>query len=61
MKEVSFWTMSDVVKDFNTKELIEYLEVKLDKNDIKILRKEKFLVLLSLNWQKKNFTVLTLH
>ena len=36
--------MSDVVKDFNTEELIEYLkrkDLKLDKDDTKILRKEK--------------------
>ncbi|RGB32601.1 hypothetical protein C1646_762710 [Rhizophagus diaphanus] len=36
--------MSDVVKDFNTEELIEYLgrkDLKLDEDDIKILRKEK--------------------
>ncbi|CAB4382528.1 unnamed protein product [Rhizophagus irregularis] len=36
--------MSDVVKDFNTEELIDYLgrkNLKLDKDDIKILRKEK--------------------
>ncbi|CAB4439117.1 unnamed protein product [Rhizophagus irregularis] len=33
--------MSDVVKDFNTEELIDYLgrkNLKLDKDDIKILR-----------------------
>ncbi len=36
--------MSDVVKEFSTEELIDYLErknLKLDKDDIKILRKEK--------------------
>ena len=36
--------MSDVVKDFNTEELIDYLgrkDLKLDEDDIKILRKEK--------------------
>ena len=36
--------MLDVVKDFNTKEFIDYLErkdLKLDKNDIKIFCKEK--------------------
>ena len=36
--------MSDVVKDFNTEELINYLErkdLKLDKDDIKIFRKKK--------------------
>jgi hypothetical protein len=43
-EEISTRTMSDVVKDFNTEELIEYLgrkNLKLDKDDIKILRKEK--------------------
>jgi len=36
--------MSDVIKDFNTEELIDYLgrkDLKLDEDDIKILRKEK--------------------
>src|SRR6266542_531403 len=36
--------MSDVVKDFNTEELINYLErkdLKLDEDDIKIFHKEK--------------------
>src|ERR1044072_6958222 len=44
MEEISSRTMSDVVKDFNTKELIDYLERKdwkLDEDDIKIFRKEK--------------------
>src|SRR5436305_6572257 len=44
MEEISSRTMSDVVKDFNTEELIDYLgrkNLKLDKDDIKILRKEK--------------------
>ncbi len=44
MKEISSRTMLDVVKDFNTEELIDYLErkdLKLDKDDIKIFRKEK--------------------
>ena len=43
-EEISTRTMSDVVKDFNTEELIEYLgrkDLKLDEDDIKILRKEK--------------------
>ncbi|PKK69494.1 hypothetical protein RhiirC2_500322 [Rhizophagus irregularis] len=43
-EEISSRTMSDVVKDFNTEELIDYLErkdLKLDEDDIKILRKEK--------------------
>ncbi len=44
MEEVSSRTMSDVVKKFNTEELINYLErkdLKLDEDDIKIFRKEK--------------------
>ncbi|GES74489.1 hypothetical protein GLOIN_2v1778295 [Rhizophagus clarus] len=44
MEEISTRTMSDVVKDFNTEELIYYLvrkNLKLDKDNIKILRKEK--------------------
>ena len=43
-EEISTRTMSDVVKDFNTEELIDYLgrkDLKLDEDDIKILRKEK--------------------
>ena len=44
MEEISSRTMADVIKDFDTEELIEYLEgkdLKLDEKDIKILRKEK--------------------
>src|SRR6266496_623049 len=43
-EEISTRTMSDVVKDFNTEKLINYLgrkDLKLDEDDIKILRKEK--------------------
>ena len=43
-EEISSRTISDVVKDFNTEELIEYLgrkDLKLDDDYIKILRKEK--------------------
>ena len=43
-EEVSSRTMSDVVKEFSTEELIDYLgrkDLKLDEDDIKILRKEK--------------------
>ena len=39
-EEISSRTMSDVVNDFNTEELIDYLgrkNLKLDKDDIKIL------------------------
>ena len=44
MEEISSQTISDVIKEFNTEELIDYLErkdLKLDEDDIKILRKEK--------------------
>jgi len=43
-EEIFTRTMSDVVKDFDTEELIDYLgrkDLKLDEDDIKILRKEK--------------------
>ena len=43
-EEISIRTMSDVVKDFHTEELIDYLkkkDLKLDKDDIKIFCKEK--------------------
>ena len=43
-EEISSRIMSDVVKDFNTEELIDYLgrkDLKLGEDDIKILRKEK--------------------
>ncbi|GES79878.1 hypothetical protein GLOIN_2v1561751 [Rhizophagus clarus] len=57
-EEISTRTMSDVVKDFNTEELIEYLgrkDLKLDENDIKILRKEKISGLAFLKLTKENF------
>jgi hypothetical protein len=43
-EEISTRTMSDVVKDFNTEELIEYLgrkDLKLKESHFKILRKEE--------------------
>src|SRR2546429_5171976 len=43
-EEISSQTISDVVKDFNTKELIEYLrrkDLKLKESYFKILRKEE--------------------
>ncbi|RIA80833.1 hypothetical protein C1645_837991 [Glomus cerebriforme] len=43
-EKISSQTMSNIVKDFNTEELIDYLgrkNLKLDKNDIKILFFEK--------------------
>ncbi|RIA99174.1 hypothetical protein C1645_811925 [Glomus cerebriforme] len=52
--------MSDVVKDFNTEELINYLErknLKLDKNDIKILRKEKISGLTFLELTEEKFCI----
>jgi len=57
-KEIFTRTMSDVVKDFNTEELIEYLgrkDLKLDKNDIKILCKEKISDLAFLELTKEKF------
>ncbi len=44
MEEISTRTMSDMIKNFNTEELIDYLgrkDLKLDEDNIKILRKEK--------------------
>ena len=43
-EEISTRTMSDVVKDFNTEELIDYLgrkDLKLKESHFKILRKEE--------------------
>src|SRR6266542_433983 len=57
-EEISSRTMSDVVKDFNTNELIEYLgrkDLKLDEDDIKILRKEKIAGPDFLNTTKEEF------
>ena len=57
-EEISTRTMSDVVKDFNTEELIEYLgrkDLKLDEDDIKILRKEKISGLAFLDTTKEEF------
>ena len=50
--------MSDVIKDFNTEELIDYLgrkNLKLDKDDIKILHKEKISDLAFLETTKEEF------
>ncbi len=58
MKEISTRTMLDMVKEFNTEELIEYLRrknLKLDKDDIIILRKEKIASLTFLKLTKKDF------
>src|SRR5438874_501799 len=52
MEEISSRTMLDVVKDFNTEELIDYLErkdLKLDEDDIKIFSKRKLLVVIFLS------------
>ena len=57
-EEISTRTMSDVVKDFNTEELIDYLgrkNLKLDKDDIKILRKEKISGLAFLELTEEKF------
>jgi hypothetical protein len=57
--------MSDVIKDFNIEELIDYLErkdLKLDEDDIKILHKEKiagsdFLELIEEKFHSIGFTL----
>ena len=57
-EEISSQTISDVVKDFNTEELIDYLRrknLKLDKDDIKILRKEKIASFDFLKLTKEDF------
>ena len=57
-EEISTRTMSDVVKDFNTEELIDYLgkkDLKLDEDDVKILRKEKISDLAFLDTTKEEF------
>ena len=57
-EEISSRTMSDVVKDFNTEELIEYLgrkDLKLDEDEIKILCKEKIAGPDFLNTTKEEF------
>ncbi|RGB22881.1 hypothetical protein C1646_775381 [Rhizophagus diaphanus] len=64
-EEISTRIISDVVKDFNTEELIEYLRrknLKLNKDDIKILRKEKiagsdFLKLTKEDFRSINFVL----
>ncbi len=58
MEEISSRTMSDVIKDFNIDELIDYLrrkDLKLDEDDIKILRKEKISDLIFFDTTKKEF------
>ena len=58
MKEISTRTMSDVIKDFNTKELIEYLKkknLKLEEFHFEILRKEEISGLAFLDTTKENF------
>ncbi|POG65015.1 hypothetical protein GLOIN_2v1483414 [Rhizophagus irregularis DAOM 181602=DAOM 197198] len=57
-EEISTRTMSDVVKDFNTEELIDYLgrkNLKLNKDDIKILHKEKISGLAFLELTEEKF------
>ena len=58
IEEISTRTMSNVVKDFDTKGLIDYLErknLKLDKDNIEILRKEKISGLVFLKLTKEDF------
>jgi len=57
-EKISTRTMSNVVKDFNTEKLINYLgrkDLKLDEDDIKILRKEKISGLAFLDTTKEEF------
>src|SRR2546427_6462712 len=57
-EEISSRTMSDVVKDFNTEELIEYLkkkDLKLNETHFKILRKEEIAGSDFLNTTKEEF------
>ena len=57
-EEISTRTMSDVVKDFNTEELIEYLkkkDLKLNETHFKILRKEEIAGSDFLNTTKEEF------
>ncbi|RGB22949.1 hypothetical protein C1646_775240 [Rhizophagus diaphanus] len=57
-EEISTRTMSDVVKDFNTEELIEYLKkknLKLEESHFKILRKEEISGLAFLDTTKEDF------
>src|SRR6266542_4831280 len=57
-EEISSRTMSNVVKDFNTDELIDYLgrkDLKLDEDEIKILHKEKIAGPDFLNMTKEEF------
>ncbi|PKY59176.1 hypothetical protein RhiirA4_550285, partial [Rhizophagus irregularis] len=58
MKEISTRMISDVIKDFNTEELIEYLKkknLKLEKFHFKILRKEEIAGSDFLNTSKEEF------
>ena len=57
-EEVSSRTMSDVVKDFNTEELIDYLgrkDLKLKETHFKILRKEEITGLAFLELTEEKF------
>ncbi len=58
MKEISTRTMSDVVKDFNTEELIKYLrrkDLKLKETYFKILHKEEITGLTFFKLTKEDF------
>src|SRR2546423_15085218 len=57
-EEISSRIMSDVVKDFNTEELIDYLgrkDLKLKETHFKILRKEEITGLAFLKLTKEDF------
>ena len=57
-EEISTRTMSDVVKDFNTEELIEYLgrkDLKLKESHFKILRNEEITGLAFLELTEEKF------
>ena len=57
-KEISTKTMSDMVKDFDTEELIEYLKkknLKLEESHFKILHKEEISGLAFLDTTKEDF------
>ena len=58
MEEISTRMISNVVKDFNTEKLIEYLKkknLKLEKSHFKILRKEEISDLAFFDTTKEDF------
>jgi hypothetical protein len=61
MEEISIKIISDVIKDFNTEELIEYLKkknLKLEESHFKFYIKKKFLVLPFLIQLKRIFEIM---